>query len=73
MKERAKAVDALLRRAQTKAGQYISRFGIVHWASLRTTRQPMRLMVLKAFEGCRVKQDDPKLCDHRTGPMKGSN
>ena len=61
VKETAKAVDALLRRAQTKAGQYISRFGVVHWASLRYDSPAHELMVLKAFEGCRVKQDDPRI------------
>ena len=61
IKEAAKAVDALLRRAQTKAGQYISRFGVVHWASLRYDSPAHELMVLKAFEGCRVKQDDARI------------
>ena len=61
MKETAKAVDALLRRAQTKAGQHISRFGVVHWASLRYDSPAHELMVLKAFEGCRVKQDDARI------------
>ena len=61
VKETAKAVDALLRRAQTKAGQYISRFGVVHWASLRYDSPAHELMVLRAFEGCRVRQDDPRI------------
>ncbi len=61
VKETAKAVDALLRRAQTKAGQYISRFGVVHWASLRYNSPAHELMVLKSFEGCRVRQDDPRI------------
>ena len=61
IKETAKAVDALLRRAQTKAGQYISRFGVVHWASLRYDSPAHELMILKAFEGCRVRQDDPRI------------
>ena len=61
IKERAKAVDALLRRAQTKANQYIGRFGVVHWASLRYDSPAHELMVLRAFEGCRVKQDDPRV------------
>ena len=61
VKDYARAVDALLRRAQTKASQYISRFGIVHWASMRWDQPTHELLVLNAFNGCRVKQEDPRV------------